>query len=232
MRPVISIPLAVALFACNQRATPEEVEVGAFRPDDVVHRSADRIQVDVRRKDVPLKDMPIIAQTLGGLPMTGLADLTIELTIPKVEDVVKAKQITGTIAASCPAGCGLGDGAASLEMPGLGKVPFGRVDLGAVEIRAVIKDGRLTMNQFDLASDDVELHARLGMDLADDVDASTVDGCVWWKPKAALLQREPKTHTLLSTTGATADSDGFFSIKLGGTVGKIKRMAQDCRVRT
>ncbi len=232
MRPVISIPLAVALLGCNQRATPEEVEVGAFNPADVVHRSADRIRIDVHRKDVPLGEMPIIAETLGGLPMTGLADLTIDLTIPKVEDAVKAKQITGTIAASCPAGCGLGNGTSALAMPGLGSVPFGRLDLGAIEIRAVIKGGRLTMDQFDLASDDVELHARLGVDFADEVDASTIDGCVWWKPKEALLRREPKTHALLSTTGATADGEGFFSIKVGGTLGQIKRMAQDCRTRT
>jgi hypothetical protein len=232
MRPVIAIPLAIALLGCSQRSTPEEVETGAFNPDDVVHRTDSMVKVDVHRKDVPLKDMPIIAETLGGLPMTGLADVAIDLTVPKSGGVTKYKEITGTIAASCPAGCSLGNGKAQLAMPGLGAIDFGNVDLGAVDIRAVIKDGHLTMNQFDVLSNDFEMHARLRLDFAEALEASTVDGCLWFKPKDALMKREPKTYAALMTTGASTDSEGFFSIKLTGTVGGIKRLAQECRPST
>lgn len=232
MRPVNIIPLALALLGCSQRSTPEDVETGAFDPGDVVHRTADLIRVDVRRKDVPLKDMPVIAATLGGLPMSGLADVAIDLTIPRAGDRVKAKEMNGSLAVSCPAGCALGDGKARLAMPGLGEVAFGTVDLGAVDLRAVIKDGHLTTNRFEITSPDFEMHARLGIDFADAIEASTIDGCLWFKPKEALLRREPKTHALLSTTGASADADGFFTIKLGGTLGAVKKMAADCRTRT
>lgn len=232
MRPVIAIPLAIGLLACSQRSTPEEVEIGAFNPDDVVHKTDDMVKVDVHRKDVPLKDMPIIAETLGGLPMTGLADVTIDLTVPKAKGVTKYKEINGTIAASCPSGCSLGNGKAQLVMPGLGNLDFGNVDLGAIDIRAVIKDGHLTMNQFDVVSGDFEMHARLRLDFAEALDASTVDGCIWFKPKDALMKREPKTYAVLSTTGASVDSAGFFSIKVTGTVGGIKRLAQECRPTT
>jgi hypothetical protein len=229
MRPVIA---AIVLFGCSQRSTPEEVETGAFNPEDAVHRTADMIKVDVHRKDVPLKDMPIIAETLGGLPMTGLADVAIELTVPKPGGVTKYKEITGTITASCPAGCSLGNGKAQLAAPGLGNIDFGNVDLGAIEIRAVIKDGHLTMNQFDIVSGDFEMHARLRLDFAEALEASTVDGCIWFKPKDALMKREPKTYAVLATTGASADSEGFFSIKVAGTVGGIKRLAEECRPKT
>jgi type II secretion system protein N len=229
MRPVI---IAVALLGCSQRSTPEEAETGAFNPDDVVHRTEDRIRVDVRRKDVPLKDMPIIAETLGGLPMSGLADVTIDLTIPKAGDAVKYKEINGTLAVSCPAGCTLGDGKAALAMGGLGSVQIGTVALGAVDIRAVVKDGHLTMNQFDMVSADFEMHATLRMDFAETLEASTVDGCLWFKPTEVLRKREPKTYAVIMTTGASVDAEGFFSIKLGGTVGGIKRLAQECRPKT
>lgn len=229
MRPVISISLAVALAGCSQRSTPEEAESGAFNPDDAIHRSDDLIRIDVRRKDVPLQDMPIIADTLGGLPMTGLADILIDVTVPKAKGVPLYKQITGAIAASCPAGCSLGNSKTPVTMPGLGTVDFGRVDLGAIDMRAVIKDGHLTMNQFDMVSADFEMHAQLRLDFADTLEESVVDGCLWFKPKEALQQREPKTYALFMTTGASAYSEGFFAIKLAGTVGKIKRLAQDCR---
>ena len=232
MRPVIAIPLAIALLGCSQRSTPEEVETGAFNPDDVVHRTDTMVKVDVHRKDVPLKDMPIIAETLGGLPMTGLADVTIDLTVPKADGVTKYKEINGSIAASCPAGCSLGNGKGQVALPGLGNVDFGNVDLGAIDIRAVIKNGHLTMNQFDIVSGDFEMHARLRLDFAESLEASTVDGCLWFKPKDALMKREPKTYAVLSTTGANVDSEGFYSIKVGGSVGGIKRLAQDCRPKT
>jgi type II secretion system protein N len=205
------------------------VEIGAFNPDDAVHRTDDMIRVDVRRKDVPLQDMPIIAATLAGLPMTGLADVTIDLTVPKARGAVKYNEISGSIAASCPAGCGLGDSKAQLALPGIGNVDFGHIDLGALDLRVVIRDGQLTMNRFDIVSPDLEMHARLGVKFADALDASTVDGCVWFKPNEALMKREPKTYTVLSTTGAARDEAGFFSIKLEGTVGGLKRLARECR---
>jgi type II secretion system protein N len=232
MRPVIAVPFVLCVLGCSQRSTPEEPETGAFNPDDAVHRTDDMIKVAVHRKDVPLQDMPIIAETLGGLPMTGLADLSIDLTVPKAGGVTKYKEISGSIAASCPAGCAVGNGKTQFAMPGAGEVDFGRVDLGAVDIRAVIKAGHLTMNQFDLVSGDFEMHAQLRLDFADALDNSTVDGCIWFKPKDALRVREPKTYTMLSLTGASVDAAGFYSIKLAGTVGGVKRLAQDCRPQT
>jgi hypothetical protein len=34
---------------------------------------------------------------------------------------------------------------------------------------------------------------------------------------------------VLQTTGATPDADGYFEIKLGGTVGARKYLAEHCR---
>ncbi len=229
MRPVI---VAILLLGCSQRSTPEEAETGAFNPEDMVHRTDDMIRVDVRRNQVPLQDMPIIAATLAGLPMSGLADVAIDLKIPRAHGMVAYKAITGSIAASCPAGCFLGDGKTQLSSDGLGKLDFGRVALGAVDIRAVIANGHLTMDQFDLTSADLELHGRVRVDFADTAEASTVDGCIWFKLNDALRTREPKTFAVLSTTGASVDSAGYFTIKLGGTVGGIKRLAQECRPST
>lgn len=231
MRPVIAVPL-VLLLGCGQRSTPEEVETGAFKPEDVVHRTDDMIRVDVRRRQVPLQDMPIIAETLAGLPMSGLADVAIDLTIPRAGGTPKYKAMSGSITASCPAGCFLGDGTSQLAFGELGKVEFGRVALGVVDVRAVIRDGHLTMDHFDMTSPDLELHVRLRIDFAETVEASVIDGCIWFKATDALRIREPKTFAVLSTTGAPVDAAGFSSIQLGGRVGGIKRLGQNCRPAT
>jgi hypothetical protein len=80
-----------------------------------------------------------------------------------------------------------------------------------------------------MVSADFEMHAQLRMDFGDTLEASAIDGCLWFKPTEALQKREPKTYAVIMTTGANVDGDGFFSIKLAGSVGGIKRLAQGCR---
>ena len=84
------------------------------------------------------------------------------------------------------------------------------------------------MTQFDVVSGELEMHGRLRIGLADELDASSVDGCVWFKETEALVARDPKTAAVIQTTGAARNRDGFFSIKLAGKLGAVRRLAQDC----
>ncbi|MBL9014490.1 MAG: hypothetical protein JNL83_09960 [Myxococcales bacterium] len=216
----------VSLSACSQRSTPE-VESGPFDPATAVVRADDSTRVSVHRKDVPLEQMPIIAETFGGLPMSGMANAAIELWVPREDGRLRYRKTTGAIDVSCPEGCFLGDGRATLAVAGM-TVDFGKVALGKVAIRGQAKAGVFELTAFDLVSSDLELHATLRVQLADDLGASPIDGCIWFKETPALVQRDPRTAAVLQTTGASRDEAGFFSIKLSGTVGAVRRLAQSC----
>jgi hypothetical protein len=226
MRAVLA--LAFAITGCSQRSTPEEVETGAFDPADTIRRTDDSVRIDVHRRDVPLAEMPIIAETLWGLPMSGMGNVAIELAAPRSDGRVRFGQANGTIALSCPTGCRLGDGRTKLAFGALGAMDFGYLAFESLDIRASVHDGRAEITTWELVSKDIELHARMRIDLDDDLASSTLDGCLWFKESAALVKAQPKTAALIQTTGANINRDGFFSIKISGTLGASRRLAQEC----
>lgn len=218
--------LILSLAACSSQKAPE-VESGPFDPATAIIRDDDATRIRVHRKDVPLEQMPIIAETLGGLPMSGMANAAVEIAVPREGDKLRYSKTNGTLAVSCPEGCALGNSRATLAVGGM-TVDFGTVALGKVDIRARAKNGVFEVTTFDMASADVELHAHVKIDLADDVGTSPITGCVWFKETPALVERDPKTAAVLQTTGAARNQDGFFSIKISGTLGAVRRLAQDC----
>jgi type II secretion system protein N len=226
MRAVLA--LAFAFTACSQRSTPEEVETGVFDPAETVRRTDDAVRVEVHRRDVPLAEMPIIAQSLLGLPMSGMGNVAIDLAAPRTDGRVRFRQASGTIALSCPAGCRLGDDRAKLEFGGLGAVDFGHLAFDSLDLRATVQDGRAELTTWELVSKDIELHARMRIGLDDDLASSTLDGCLWFKETPALVKTQPRTAALIQTTGASLNRDGFYSIRITGTLGASKRLAQEC----
>lgn len=227
MRTAAVVVLLVS--ACSQRSTPEEVETGAFRPEDAVHETDGAIRVDVQRRLVPLEDMPIVASVMAGLPMTGLADISIDLTVPKSAGAAHYREASGAIAFRCPTGCALGDNQTQFAPRGQPGIDFGHLALDSLDVRAEVREGHVTLTRWELVSKDLSLSATLRVDLADNLADSTLDGCVWWKPQPALLAREPKTHAVVMTTGASIDAEGYFQIKIGGRLGQRKLLAQQCR---
>jgi hypothetical protein len=113
--------------------------------------------------------------------------------------------------------------------PGRSRQDFGHVAFDSVDIRAEIHDGRAEITKWEVSSKDVELHARMRIELDDaDLGASTIDGCLWFKETPALLAAQPKTAAVITTTGASPNRDGLYSIRITGTLGASKRLAQEC----
>ncbi len=217
------------LVGCSPRSIMEEGETGAFRPEDSVHDTEDAIRVEVHRREVPLQQMPIVAEVMSGLPMSGLANITVDVTVPKVDGKARYRQATGSFAFACPTGCTLGNDRAKLVLRDLGEIDVGHVTFDRIDARAELADGHVKLTRWELVSKDLVFNASLRIELADVLADSTLDGCMWFKPAPGLLERDPKTHALISTTGATADADGFFQIKIGGRIGARKYLAQQCR---
>ncbi len=216
--------LLVSLLAgCSSRAADPPVETGAFRFEDVVSMNEDDATVvRVHHREVPLEKLPL-APFLAGLPMSGNANIDIELVIP-----AQSRQAKGTFAITCPTGCAIGDGVAKLMVPRTEGLRFGRITFDELAIAGVVDDGRVALTQWHAVSKDVSVDLQLAIELANDFDDSTLDGCVRFKADPALHRRDPATAAVIATTGANADAAGMFNIAIEGTAGTPKRLAKLC----
>lgn len=218
----------VALICgCSKQSPP--VEKGAFKLEDVVQTSDDELRVQVDRREVPLDEMPV-ASVLAGLPMTGLADIAIDVTVPGAGGQHDYRKASGTIAFGCPTGCTIGDDVARLVTSSLKRdgISFGHVTFDRADLRMRIDEGHVKVTRWHLESKDLTLEVDLDIELAAELADSVVDGCVRFKASPSLEQRDPRTAAVLSTSGAPRGPDGFFSIKVGGNLGHRKLLGQAC----
>jgi type II secretion system protein N len=209
---------------------PPPVAKGAFKIEDVVQTTDDAIRVQVNRREVPLREMPM-ASLLAGLPMTGLADVAIDLTIPGADGKHDYQKAAGSISLGCPTGCTIGDDAARLQPAKTwdpAGIPFGHVTFDKVDLRAEVQQGHLKVTRWQLESKDLMLDLRLDIGLAADLDSSTLDGCLRFRPSPSLEQRDPRTAAAIAMTGASRGKDGVYSIKIEGRVGQRKLLSQAC----
>jgi len=223
MRTLLVVSL---LTACSSRTGEPPVETGAFRFEDVVETTDDATHVRVNRRDVPLENMPIAA-FLGGLPMTGNANVEVDVRIPIVDGEHDTRHAIGTFAVGCPKGCSIGDGVARLHVA-TSELPFGRLTFEELDVRGEIKDGVVELTRWHARSKDATLELALKIALADDFADSALDGCVAFKADPSLAHRDPKTAAVIATTGATADATGLFHIAIGGSAGTRKLLARTC----
>jgi type II secretion system protein N len=221
--------LGLVVLICGCSKEPPPVEKGAFKIEDVVQTSDDELRVQVARREVPLQEMPV-ASVLAGLPMTGLADIAIDLTVPGAGGKYDYRKASGTIALGCPTGCTIGDDVTKLvtsSLPNDG-ISFGHVTFDKVDLRMQIDQGHVKVTRWQLESKDLTLDVKLDIDLATELADSALDGCVRFKASPSLEQRDPKTAASINTTGAPRGPDGFFSIKVGGHVGQRRLIGQAC----
>lgn len=221
--------LGLGLLICGCSNGPSPVEKGAFKVEDVVQTSDDGLRVQVARHEVPLREMPV-ASVLAGLPMTGLADIAIDLTVPGAGGKHDYPKASGSIAFGCPTGCTVGDDVSKIVISSLANdgVSFGHVTFDKVDVRVEVKQGHVKVTRWQLESKDLTLDVKLDIDLAAELANSTLDGCLRFKASPSLEQRDPKTAAAINVTGAPRSPDGFFSIKVTGTVGQRKLLGQAC----
>jgi type II secretion system protein N len=222
--------LGLGLLICGCSNEPPPVENGAFKIEDAVQTTENELRVKVNRREVSLREMPV-ASVLAGLPMAGLADIAIDLTIPSAGGKHDYRKVSGSIAFSCPTGCTIGDDATKLQLSALTSdgISFGHVTFDKVDVRAEIERGHVKVTRWQLESKELMLDFKLDIDLATELTDSTLDGCVRFKAKPSLAQRDPRTAMIINTTGAPPGPDGVYSIKIGGRLGQRRLLGQACR---
>jgi type II secretion system protein N len=229
MRPFLPLLVVTATAAttaasgCGKDSPP--VETGAFELADVMHTTADGLRVQVDRREVPLGEMPV-ASLLAGLPMNGLADIAIDLTVPGSAGKRDYSRASGSVTFGCPAGCTVGDDVTRLGIAG--GVSFGHLAFDKVDVRVELDHGHAKVTRWQLASNDLTLEVTLDIALAPALADSTLEGCVRFKPSPTLARRDPKTAAVLALTGAPMGADGVYSIKVAGRVGQRKLLGEAC----
>src|SRR5439155_7956935 len=114
--------LAILVLAACGNGSSKDVTSELAPPPPVgrlegdVEETATALHVHYAGRAVPLRDLPIAAQ-LGGIPMSGAADIAIDLTVPKAGARTDFRGAIGEIDVGCPKGCTIGDDVAKLKVP-------------------------------------------------------------------------------------------------------------------
>jgi type II secretion system protein N len=222
--------LVLLLAACGSSSNPADVPAD-HKLHDLGKDTSEAQYVRYGGKQVPLADIPVIADTLG-LPVTGSGDVLIDVTIPKTAGSPDYRKASGTIALACTT-CQIGDGKKKLKTRyeaafGGDGIQFGRLAIERFEVKAAITAGTLKTSTFKLVSEDLEVEASLAIELALTFDNSLVEGCIRFRPTPGLRARDSKMHDLLMLTGAARGADGFEHVRLSGSFGELRRLAQEC----
>lgn len=236
------LEVGIGLFALLRGTASVKIDakIGSGHIDGTIALSKDGTSIDIAGDDLPSASLPV--REALGLPMSGKVRFAFELDLPNEKS--KAGRVganwtkaVGRAELACPSGCTVGDGKAKLKAKlknraqqafAEGGIDFGKVNIDTLLATVAIKNGKLTVTKFDAKSGDGELHVDFDMTLNQDLNSSTVAGCLRFKGSDGLLKREAKTHAAISTTGAPLGPDNLFHIKLDGPLREVRRIGVVC----
>ncbi len=177
-----------------------------------------------------------------GLPMFGMVEFELDLDLPNEKQksgktAPNWQKAEGGARIACPSGCTFGDGKTKLKTKlknarsqafAADGIDFGKVTLRSLLAKVEIKTGQLAVTQFEAPSDDGTLHVDYMMELEPTFGESMVTGCLRFNGSPSLLQREPKTFSAITATGAPLGPDELFHIRLTDKFKDMKRLGQPC----
>jgi hypothetical protein len=221
--------LIIVTGACGRSSKPAvTVQLGPGLQMSTTDEG-DAAHVVIRGDDVALQELPL-ADAIG-LPMTGRAEVMIDVRIPVMKGQRDYSRASGTVAARCLERCLLGGQRTPWKM-GTGstfasEIVVPQIDLGAPEASGVLVNGggKLTMS---LISKDLELAVTMEVALAPRLEDAVVDACVRFKPTADVRSRDPRLVDLLVLIGAPVGADGMHHIRLTGQPRALKRAGELC----
>jgi type II secretion system protein N len=242
---VEQLEVNLGLFALlhGTAAVKLDAKIGPGHIKGTIALAKSGTSIELTGDDLPSASLPM--REVLGLPMSGKVRFVFNLELPNEKaksgkvgpSWVKAE---GNAELACPSSCVVGDGKTKLKFNlknqrnqasqafAEGGIDFGKVNIDSLLADVELKDGKLDVTKFEAKSGDGELHVDFGMALNQDLNLSTVTGCLRFNGSAALLKREPKTHTAISATGAPLGPDNLFHIKLDGTLKDMRRLGVIC----
>jgi hypothetical protein len=169
----------------------------------------------------PLDELPVEEWT-GGLPIEGDGRLLVWLARTDWSNAV------GFVRFRCD-DCRLGDGVAKMTVAGFDQgIEFPGIELGSVYAALDFADGTVKMTT-TWRSDSFVLDGEITGKLAARAEDIELAGCVRFRATDALRTQDPIMYSIVTLTGAPQDGD-MFSVKLEGTLGKMRRLGQVCSI--
>ncbi len=174
------------------------------------------MKIKVEAEGVKLGRAKILSKKLG-LPLVGGLSAEVDMKVP----AGKMNEASGAIKISCK-GCAVGDGKSKLKVKGhpflaagitLPKLRMGRM---AGEIK--VAKGLAKIQSFAAKSPDLELKLEGSVQLRKPVAFSTLNGYLRFKVSAALKEKNPAFGLLDSALGSARRPDGFFGMKVYGSL--------------
>lgn len=190
--------------------------------DSIVHLGPTAVTLYAVRHRLELDELPIDAP----VPLVGAIELDTDVAIPLVNFSPALQHASGRARVRCIDHCQIGDGG-PVRIGRLDPVPLPAIALDGLDAEVQIKDGVARLTRWALASSDLEMEVRFEVRLARSPAASALDGCVHFRPAAALATRAPKLHTLL-TLASPSGADDWSHVRVTGTVGAPRLLAAVC----
>jgi hypothetical protein len=209
----------VGLAACG--AAPAKPVAAPTAEDHELHvdiaTAADGLHVEVIGHAAQLAHAPIAG--LLGMPVSGIADVAIELVVPR-----DARAAKGSIELRCISQCAIGDDAAPARIGGEFGIAVGKVPIDDFVLRATIGDGKVELAKWTAHVEGIEIAVTGRIELAHDLGDSVITGCARFRP----VHADEKVRDLAAVSGAPVASDGYYNIRLTGHVNNMRRLAQVC----
>jgi hypothetical protein len=170
-----------------------------------------------------LDDLPVKEWT-AGLPVSGDGRLLVWLAGADWPSTV------GFVRFRCD-GCTLGDDETKMKLAMFEDgIDFGHITFDTVRADIDFADGKFELTT-NWRSPDFELDATVDGTLAPRAEDIAFEGCIVFRALPPLLARDPKTHAIVSTTGAPIGADGRYMIRISGAVRNMRRLGQVCEPR-
>jgi hypothetical protein len=155
----------VLLAACG--SSSESGPGSAIVPDDHKLHDLGKDAPDVLRmawfgKQVSLADLPMVNEQVG-LPVTGTADVAIDIEVPKTGGTPDFRRAKGTVSIACTK-CQIGDDQAKLKPKARNArqsafvgdgIAFGHIAIDSFDAKLVIGAGRAELTSWKLVSPDL-----------------------------------------------------------------------------
>ncbi len=181
--------------------------IGGGEVDANFTQSSEQTDLDLAVETVELGLVPALAE-LTGLPLSGELSLEADLEVDRENPANSGGNVSLA-----------GSGLEIAEGGRIGIYPLPiAVNVGSFDWDLQVANGQLKLTQQQIRGGDVEVNLDGTLNLAAQLERSTVDMTLSFRPTDGLLQREPLIGALLNNIQSAKGRDGFYSFAMTGSV--------------
>jgi len=167
-------------------------------------------------KDLKLGQMKVLAKK-AGLPFGGGLSIKVNMKVPKG----KLNEASGEIELKCDK-CSVGDGKKKLKVKGhpflAAGITLPKLRLGRMGGIIAVEKGVAKIQNFSAKSPDLELKLEGNINLRPNLGFSVLNGYLRFKVSAQMKEKNPAFGLLDSALGSAKRPDGFFGMKVFGSL--------------